>query len=290
MTQKTIWSTLVIPATAVGLFAQNNVAVTRSLKTADEGVMLAQGAVGVIGLSSEPGNVRFMTQQDFVFNGSTVTNAPYSADEKTESVQTLADGTKITNVTTARIYRDSQGRTRREMTLPGPGDEKHTMITISDPVAGASFTLDPQMKIAHQMPAMGPDGRMKDLAAKVQAESEAKSTATFIRRTLAPTGKHEDLGADVIEGVSATGTRDTNVIEAGAMGNDRPITITSERWMSPDLGVELKSVRNDPRFGQTTHSLTNISRTEPDASLFQVPRDYSLDEGKTMRFEYHSVK
>jgi hypothetical protein len=35
---------------------------------------------------------------------------------------------------------------------------------------------------------------------------------------------------------------------------------------------------SDPRFGETVYRLTNISRTEPDASLFQVPADYKIKD------------
>lgn len=304
MKTRTIFATLAVPATAIGLFAQENVIMTRKIN--DEGVMIAQGAAGVVGLSGQPGNFRFFTQE-YTFNGRPVTGAPYSADEKTESVQTLADGTKITNTTTTRVYRDSQGRTRRDMSLPVLEGETqpHTMITISDPVAGTSYTLDSFSKVAHQMPApppLPPNAAMATAAeAKMKAEAEYRTadggaiqTTRAIRAVrLGPVAaaKHEDLGANVIEGVSVTGSRETSTIEAGAMGNDRPITITSERWYSPDLQIEVKSVHNDPRMGQTTHTVTNLSRAEPDASLFQVPSDYKLEEGvKTgpnFKYEFH---
>jgi hypothetical protein len=312
MRTTTIFATLAIPATAVGLFAQENITI-RSAKVADEGIVLAQGAVGMVGLSGQPGNVRFMTQE-FSFSGRAVTGQPYSGEETTESVQTLADGNHITNTTTTKVYRDSQGRTRREMTLPSfGGSEQHIMITINDPVKGVNYTLDPQSKTAHQMP--GPemmakikaDGRMNtetrvteagmsEAKAKLKAEAEARagagSRAIVIRQAPASNAKHEDLGANVIEGVNVNGTRESSTIEAGAMGNEKPISITSERWYSQDLGVEVKSVHNDPRMGQTTHTLTNVSRTEPDASLFQVPSDYKMDEpGPGMavqHFEYHT--
>ena len=291
MKTRTIFATLAIPATAAGLLAQDDIIFRKANKEAAETMVLAQGAVAVAGFAGgEPGNVRFMTRE-FSFNGKTVTNAPYSAEEKTESVQTLADGTKITNTTTARVYRDSQGRTRQEVSLPVFGGETpHTMITISDPVAGVNYTLETESKTAHQMPPFMAAAKMKAMAeadAKMTEGrlKELKSTMEYkiIRRSGAndPTVKHEELGGNVIEGVSATGTRETSTIEAGSMGNDRPIQITSERWYSPELQLEVKSVRNDPRMGQTTHTLTNISRAEPDASLFKVPSDYKLDEGKS---------
>ena len=49
------------------------------------------------------------------------------------------------------------------------------------------------------------------------------------------TATKEDLGEQVIEGVTAKGTRTTTVIPAGAIGNELPITVTSEEWFSPDL-------------------------------------------------------
>ncbi len=287
---RTFYAMLAISATAVGLSAQQTVTITAGQKGQDEGVMIAQGAAGVMGLSGAPGSFRYFTQE-FSINGRTVTGAPYTADEKTESVQTLADGTHIANTTTTRVYRDSQGRTRTEMALPSlPGETTpHVMITISDPVAGVNYTLDSENKVAHKMPApmvghIRAAERLPDAMPKM-----ANSTGFIYREARMQETKHEDLGASEMEGVAVTGSRDTSTIEIGAMGNDRPITITSERWYSPDLQIEVKSIHNDPRTGQTTHAVTNITRSEPDATLFQVPSDYKVDEPNVHieRFESH---
>jgi len=79
--------------------------------------------------------------------GPVVKNKPYSARSITESTQTLADGNRIVQRNETRIFRDSQGRTRREQTLGGVGQWQTagapvTMITINDPVAGKSYVLD----------------------------------------------------------------------------------------------------------------------------------------------------
>jgi hypothetical protein len=37
--------------------------------------------------------------------------------------------------------------------------------------------------------------------------------------------------------------------------------------------------RSDPLMGETTFQLTNIQKQEPDASLFQVPPDYTVKQG-----------
>src|SRR5436853_1836185 len=59
--------------------------------------------------------------------GMTVKGAPYSGEEINETNQVLADGTRIHRESRAMVYRDNEGRTRRET----PDN-----IIITDPVAG----------------------------------------------------------------------------------------------------------------------------------------------------------
>jgi len=89
----------------------------------------------------------------------------------------------------------------------------------------------------------------------------------------------ESLGTQAIEGVMAEGTRITLTIPAGKIGNERPIVSVNERWFSPELQTVVLTKNSDPRMGETTYRLTNINRSEPDPSLFQVPADYTIDEG-----------
>ncbi|MDX2044517.1 MAG: energy transducer TonB [Acidobacteriota bacterium] len=89
----------------------------------------------------------------------------------------------------------------------------------------------------------------------------------------------ESLGKQMIEGVEAEGKRTVTTIPVGAIGNERSIEIVSESWYSPELQTTVMSKRTDPTSGETTFRLTNIRRGEPDASLFQVPSDYTVKEG-----------
>ena len=89
----------------------------------------------------------------------------------------------------------------------------------------------------------------------------------------------EDLGTQTMEGVQVTGVRTTRTIPAGEIGNDRPISIVTEVWTSPDLKTIVYSKRSDPRMGEQTFQLTNIVRSEPDASLFTVPPDFKIVDG-----------
>jgi hypothetical protein len=61
----------------------------------------------------------------------------------------------------------------------------------------------------------------------------------------------KDLGERTFEGVSATGVRHIATLPAGAIGNELPIEIVSERWYSADLDALVLRRTSDPRFGGT---------------------------------------
>lgn len=220
-----------------------------------------------------------------------VKNAPYTATAVTETTQTLSDGNRIVNKTTASLARDSEGRTRREENVVRIGSLQGTgpkFVTLNDPVAHTEYIFQPD----------GPNGTGKTIfksgegtavKPKVRTFTMSKGdgvhsvqfdttnergTKTYVtvedKREDADV-KHESLGTQTIEGVTAEGTRDTRTIPAGAIGNEKPIVITSETWTSPDLQMVVLSMRNDPRFGETVYKLTGITRGEPDPALFQPP-------------------
>jgi hypothetical protein len=86
-----------------------------------------------------------------------------------------------------------------------------------------------------------------------------------------------------MEGVNAEGSRTTSTIEAGAVGNDRPIQVVSERWYSLDLQTAVMTRINDPRTGEEILRLSNIHRSEPGAYLFQVPAGYRMVDQKEQK-------
>ncbi len=83
------------------------------------------------------------------------------------------------------------------------------------------------------------------------------------------------IGERQVEGLKVTGSRLELTIEAGEVGNEQPITVRTDQWFSPELGVVVSSESNDPMIGATTYRLEQIKRTEPDEALFSVPADYS---------------
>lgn len=239
-----------------------------------------------------------------MISGPTVKGAPYSAQAVNEMVQTLADGNRITNNSSLMLYRDSQGRERREESLSGA----LRSVFITDPVDGVSYMLEPGSKVARKTPqhavtvitgARGGGGvgvgvgRGGTITAETRTFSmnagNGPETFVFsnqeIRSSKANT-KVEHLGTQTIEGVSAEGTRTTITIPAGQIGNELPIVTVSERWYSPELQLTVMSTRSDPRTGTTTYKLTNINRAEPSPALFQIPADYTVEDANELRRKF----
>jgi hypothetical protein len=211
--------------------------------------------------------------------GKVVTGAPFSAVAVSETTQTLADGNHITRKTQTNLFRDSQGRIRREVTLSGFGPmassgQPKSFVVINDPVAGATFMLHPDQKTADKMGK--PFARMRG---QLQGAMSEKMNSRQQEEIASGNLKKEDLGSQTITGVTAQGTRITHVIPAGQIGNEKPITIVRESWYSSDLQTVVMSKHSDPWSGETTYTLTNIQRTEPAASLFAVPSDYTVTQG-----------
>ena len=204
----------------------------------------------------------------------TVTGAPYSAVEVRTHQQVLAAGNTIQRQEQTNVYRDSQGRVRRETTSTGPDGQTHTRVSIADPVAGTMTELDAKDKTAFTRPARFP-------SASATAGTSAPSTLRSAGRTGASEAnvKRETLAAQSIHGLLASGTRVTHTVPAGAIGNSQALQTVHETWMSDDLKVPLKTTMTDPRTGTMTMELTNINRSQPDASLFQVPADYTVKQG-----------
>jgi hypothetical protein len=223
--------------------------------------------------------------------GEPVENAPYSAEIVNEVTQELPDGNRIERRTTGAVARDSRGRVRREHQLAAIGsvvpEGDARMVTINDPVARVHYSLDPVRKVAMRsrppraLPTIG-----RTLNAAISSKLIGPEVALDVQGEAEPSDvRTEPLGTKDYEGVRAEGTRTIATLPAGAIGNVRRIEIVSERWYSPELRVVVSSRRADPRFGETIYRLTNITRTEPDASLFQVPADYKHEEIKPPRFE-----
>ncbi|MGH9638335.1 MAG: hypothetical protein ACRD72_26165 [Candidatus Angelobacter sp.] len=213
----------------------------------------------------------------------TVKGAPYTATAVTESTQVLPDGNRIVNKQSGFVARDSEGRTRREMTMGKMGPlqvNSPKVIFIHDPVAQTGIVLNPDKQIAHVMKHDGTHMKMMGMGHGMTGKmSPAMQSAMAAKHAASGESKSESLGTQEIEGVTAQGTKVTRTIPAGTIGNELPLVITVESWTSPDLHALVLQKRNDPRSGETVYRLTNIKKGEPDASLFQVPSNFKVEQG-----------
>jgi hypothetical protein len=94
------------------------------------------------------------------------------------------------------------------------------------------------------------------------------------RQALARESVRERLGHKTILGCDSVGTRSTRRIPAGEEGNELPLTVINEDWRCGELGISMLSIRDDPRVGKVTIEVTDVSRDEPDPSVFSPPADY----------------
>jgi hypothetical protein len=282
-------------------------------------ILVAASASGALG---QAGDVFFQKSGEIVTARAIgrgplapVTGAPYSATMTTEMVQTLSDGTHITQSTAGTVARDSEGRTRQDAPLPSFGSLSAAnaphLVFIQDPVVQVSYTLDLTNKTAQKMlvPPPGADAPSAAAVAAgrevfIQSAGASVSTAgqvplpslplppapaatpgmVMVQRSVVNDNDPantttEDLGSQTMQGVTVTGTRTTRTIPKGQIGNDAPISIVTEVWTSPELKTVVYSKRTDPRMGEQTFQLTNISRSEPDPSLFTVPSGFTVTDG-----------
>jgi TonB family protein len=223
-------------------------------------------------------------------------NAPFSGEMVSESIQTLADGNRIVHRTNTIIYRDGEGRIRRETSFKirdaGGAYKEHKTIQVSDSFGRLNFILDPQNRTARKFPVRpmpeiagvmplqavtvgGISDRTAIASSNVVGPGSVRSVARF---GVNGETKNESLGSQMIEGVAAEGTRTTHTIPAGSMGNERPIEVTYERWRSKELQLDVLIKSVDPRSGESTQQMTNISLGEPDPALFEIPSDYTVQE------------
>lgn len=235
-----------------------------------------------------------------------IEGAPFSATITNETVFTLADGNRIVQSSTGTTARDSQGRTRQDMPLPPIGnlsaaDAPH-LAFIHDPVAQVFYTLNLTDKTAQKMAVVPPvslegnPGASASVrvvtagAAPLPPSADAMSGPVtvpaggmFFQKQIVGDDHDqvttEELGSQTMEGVLVNGTRTTRTIPAGEIGNERPITVVTEVWTSPDLKTTIYSKRSDPRMGEITFRLSNLVRAEPDPSLFTVPADFKITDG-----------
>lgn len=196
--------------------------------------------------------------------------APFNLTLDTEWARPMGNGGTFTLVNERHIVRDSKGRIYQErwILVPKNGKVKSQMnvFQITDPEQHTWYNCEVARKVCeileyrlttaqNYQPAIGSSGPL-------------------------PNGNgfrmHEDLGTSTNAGIDTHGYRETVTINEGVMGNDKPMVSTREFWWSPQLAINLLSIVDEPQSGKQVFTVKEISTSEPEPALFEVPEGYQV--------------
>jgi len=196
--------------------------------------------------------------------------APFSFTLVTDWSRFLEGGGALTLTNQRRIMRDSNGRIYQErwLLVPKGGKVKSFMdrFQITDPETHTWYNCETATKVCNlypyhllnqknYQPAIGTSGPLPN--------------GNGVRQV-------DDLGPGTAQGEDTHGYRETITINAGAMGNDRPMVSTREFWFCPRLGFNLISTVDDPQTGKQVFTVKDFSTSEPEPSFFQIPAGYKI--------------
>jgi hypothetical protein len=200
--------------------------------------------------------------------------AQFSGIYQASSIQTLPNGAHVTQRGAyERLYRDFEGRVRRDQLLTSTGDESTGIFIVQlfDPIAGFQYILDDQNHVAHRAPFKSEKPRQPSpTVSGYTAETDPSGHRPE------PYTTHEYFKDQTMEGVPVVGRRGTSNYPTGFQGSGVPFIVVNEEWMSAELDMKILDKRTDSRGTERTWRMTNISRAAPDPSLFRVPEGYSI--------------
>jgi hypothetical protein len=201
------------------------------------------------------------------------TQAPFTLMLDTEWARPLGDGGSITAVNRRRIARDAAGRIYQErwFLVPKNGDIESQMTTIQIADANAltlynCFFFGPKKNVCELLD-YSPNSPAVNTAEKDLAGELPENRGSY---------SHKFLGKQLISGVETIGVKDSTIYNPGVFGNDRQMTVEREVWYSPQLDLNLLSVRSDPRTGKQTFTANPVVMGDPDMALFELPAGFSV--------------
>jgi hypothetical protein len=206
-----------------------------------------------------------------------VPHAPFRGVIKVERSLVQPDGSILKLKTIREIARDSQGRIHNESRSMVPVSSNQTpqivRIHLFDPETRTSVMLDPAERTFWSMTVNHPPATVPPRLLYASPTGTALPPNEFT--------KEEDLGMREMEGGPVHGVREIQAIPAE--GNGKEIVVTDEYWYSDDLRINMVIAHNDPRTGSVTMTVTQLTRSEPDAALFEIPDGYRRPKAGQVR-------
>jgi len=195
---------------------------------------------------------------------------PFSGTDKIVWTRPLEGGGSVSSYEEAKVVRDGQGRLYRERHhfAPANVDPESTLYEfyIQDPVSRTSTVCDRATRLCH----------ITNYKPRFSFAAQAVGSFDQGRQYLT----RESLGAHYIGDLSAAGTLERTTISPGTIGNDQILTLSREFWYSADIKANLSVTRKDPRQGTQAITLSILSRSEPDPSIFAVPSGYRIEDDR----------
>jgi hypothetical protein len=219
---------------------------------------------GLVLLLFAAGAVRASAQGDVFVTP--IPNAPFSGVVRVERSFVQPDGS-VANLKSMRdISRDSRGRIHNEARAMVPVSSTETprvtRIHLYDPQTRISTTLDPKQRTFRTMTLNHPPATVPPSVRYGSPSDNGLPQNEFT--------KEEDLGVNEMQGLPVHGVREVQTIP----GENKEIVITDEYWYSQDLRINMMIKHDDPREGTVTLTVTQVTRTEPDPALFEIPEGF----------------
>jgi hypothetical protein len=188
---------------------------------------------------------------------------PYTATQETTRTHTLSDGTTVKTVEETTLARDALGRTRTETVRTLNGEITHS-FEIFDAFTQTRYTWT-----------VGANQPQVVTVSHVQPDPQDATPPPPTRYYPTTT---ETLSPQTISDLYVEGTRTTRTTPAGYEGNDREIVTTTESWIAPALGLQMRLIIDDPRTGKVTTETSDVKQADPDPTLFHPPAGYQIKD------------
>ncbi|HEV2325429.1 MAG TPA: hypothetical protein VGS10_15860 [Terracidiphilus sp.] len=209
-------------------------------------------------------------------------NMPFTGTLTVTCKAPQPDGTVARGKVVVFLWRDSEGRTRRQDGTPiFPGTEVYG-VTVTDPVDHLEWhwTIGGGDKTVI-VSKFGPRGlttlRSDTYPLKPDGSRDYDIFAKLVGGST-PTFKEETLPPEYINGTYAVGQRITEIVAPGMMNNhtDHPQTVVTEDWESTDIDETVRWIVQDPSMGTNDYELQVSDRNDPDPTQFQPPPDFNV--------------
>lgn len=197
-----------------------------------------------------------------------IPNAPFYGMVEVQRSFIRPDGKVKVWKSTQLIARDSTGRIYNEM---------HELVPVSStaiPPLLSAHIYDPQTRISTMLFPQRHLYRSGLVNGPPPTEPSNQLDASPAGANLPPNPytKEIDLGTRQLDGLEVHGVREIQTIPAS--GTSPAVTLTDEYWYSYYLHMNLVVKHTDSRTGSTTMTITQLSLSNPDPSLFTIPAGY----------------